>query len=133
MHGSNCSLNVLNLQRISWSCYLVYDTIVMQILVFCRLSYIYGQWSRLQTMYNWQAEAYFIRISQFSTYSIFKQQVLCLLQFLLVLVEAWSKVGLRGYHSGQKTVERATMKVHIIFYTRGEKEQRRGERKGRRE
>lgn len=29
-------------------------------------------------------------------------------------VEAWSKVGLRGYHSGQKTVERATMKVRIL-------------------
>ena len=51
-------------------------------------------------------------------------------QFLLVLVEAWAKVGLRGYHSGQKTVERATFKVHIIFYTRGEKEQRKGKEKG---
>jgi len=42
-------------------------------------------------------------------------------------VEAWSKVGLRGYHSGQRTVERANMKVQIIFNPRRER------RKGRKE
>ena len=45
-------------------------SIVMQILIFCRLSYIYGRWSRLQTQYNWQAGFYFKKISQFYTCTI---------------------------------------------------------------
>ena len=28
-----------------------------------------------------------------------------------IVVEAWSKVGLRGYHSNQKIIEQASMKV----------------------
>ena len=28
-----------------------------------------------------------------------------------LVVEAWSKVGLRGYHSNQKIIEQASMKV----------------------
>ena len=106
----------------------------MQILIFCRLSYIYCQWSRLQTLYNWQAESYSWKIPT----STLKSNLLKLCplrkkmrEFVLLLVEAWSKVGLRGYHSGQKTVERSTMKVQIIVYPRrGERKRESEERQG---
>ena len=53
------------------------------------------------------------------------------IEFVLILVEAWSKVGLRGYHSGQKTVEQSTMKVQIIvFPRRGESKRESEERQG---
>ena len=32
-----------------------------------------------------------------------------------LVVEAWSKVGLRGYHSNQKIIEQASMKVECLL------------------
>ena len=55
-------------------------------------------------------------------------------KFLPILVEAWSKVGLRGYHSAEKIVERPTMKVSGYPTTAkgrqlAEKERKRAEKK----
>ena len=56
---------------------------------------------------------------------------------LPILVEAWSKVGLRGYHSAEKIVERPTMKVSGYPTTSAkrrqlaEKERKRAEKKGK--
>ena len=51
-----------------------------------------------------------------------------------IVVEAWSNVGLRGYHSNQKIIEKASMKVEtsLKWFSEGRRD-RKGEREQDRE
>ena len=116
--------------------------IFMQILIFCRLPVPIhllptGVDWRLQTQCHWQPESYLERLHNSTLLGTF-YRLCCLLwrkKCLPILVEAWSKVGLRGYHSAEKIVERPTMKVSGYPTTSAkgqqmaEKERKRAEKK----
>ena len=116
--------------------------IFMQILIFCRLPVPIhllptGLDWRLQTQCHWQPGTYLERLYNSTLLGIF-YRLCCLLgrkKCLPILVEAWSKVGLRGYHSAEKIVERPTMKVSGYPTTSAkgqqlaEKEKKRAEKK----